>query len=277
MKHKKHLQDLLVQQGLAESKQQAQRLILAAQVRVDGEVVTQAGALVSSSAHVKVNEGTRFVSRGGLKLEGALNDFAFDPARCACIDVGASSGGFTDCLLQNGAASVVAVDVGYGQFDWKLRQDNRVTLFERTNIAKANPSALGAPFEVLVADLSFTSLARLAPTLAHLVGDQNNVLTLVKPQFELPKDVVKNGVVRSLELHKEALKKVIAAYDVCSLVTQKVSFSHLLGAKGNTEFWIWATKGGATATIEVEEVVRRAHAELLAHDEATMDTEQACE
>lgn len=262
MKHKILLKDLLVQKGLAVSTAEAERLILAGQVRMDGAPVLQAGTLVPKDAPLEVLKGSRYVSRGGFKLEGALDDFAFDPAGKRCIDVGTSSGGFTDCLLQRGAVEVVSVDVGYGQFSWKLRQDPRVTLFERTNIARVTPEVLGAPFEVAVVDVSFTSLSRLASSLAALIPEQGSMLSLVKPQFELPKDSVKNGVVHRLDLHEQALIKVRDAYEKVGLCAKAMSFSHLVGPKGNIEFWIWATKERATATINPEQVVRLAHAEL---------------
>jgi len=259
MKRKEHLKNLLVDKGFSETPDEAERMILAAQVRVDGAVMTQAGALVALDALIEVQDTKRYASRGGFKLEGAFKDFSFDPTGLVCIDVGASSGGFTDCLLQSGAAQVTAVDVAYGQFDWKLREDPRVIVFERTNITNASPESLGAPFDLLVADLSFTSLARLAPQLARLIREGGNCLTLVKPQFELRKDLVKNGVIKSFDLHVEAIEKVVAAYQKEDLVIRGLSFSHLLGPKGNREFWIWAAKGGATATIDVQSVVRLAH------------------
>ncbi|MDR1357972.1 MAG: TlyA family RNA methyltransferase [Coriobacteriales bacterium] len=259
---KEQLRDLLVRRGLVETRAQAERFILAGQVRVNGERLTQAGALTTCDAPVELLRGKPYVSRGGLKLEGALKDFSFDVGDQCCIDVGASSGGFTDCLLKAGAQSVTAVDVGYGQFDWGLRNDSRVTLFERTPIAKADPEALGAPFDLLVADLSFTSLARLAPELAQLLREQGSAITLVKPQFELPKALVKRGVVRSLDLHVQALEMVLQAYQNQGLVAQALSFSCLPGPKGNIEFWIWAAKDGARATIDTEETVRLAHEAL---------------
>ena len=262
MKQKEHLRDLLVQRGLVKTPDEAERMILAAQVSVDGFMITQAGAPVSTDAYIKIQDGRKYVSRGGYKLEGALEDFSFNPTGLSCIDVGASSGGFSDCLLQRGASQVTAVDVGYGQFDWRLRKDSRITLFERTNIAKVDPASLGAPFDLLVADLSFTSLARLAPQLARLIGVEGNCLTLVKPQFELPKDFVKDGVIRSFDFHVEAIDKVAKSYESNGLAVQGLSFSHLLGPKGNREFWIWAAKCGATATIDITEVVRKAHWEL---------------
>lgn len=263
MTPKKQLKSLLVSRGLAKSLDEAERIILAAQVRVRGELVTQAGALVEVDAELERICGNRYVSRGGLKLEGALSDFSFDPQGLNCIDAGASSGGFTDCLLQAGAARVTAVDVGYGQFNWKLRQDSRVVLFERTNIAKVEPTSLGAPFDVLVADLSFTSLSRLAVQLTALLSDEGQAIMLVKPQFELPKDVVKNGVVVSYDLHVQALERVRVAYEACDLHVQKMSFSPILGPKGNIELWIWLARQRATANIDAKEVVRSAHAELL--------------
>ncbi|MDR1088695.1 MAG: TlyA family RNA methyltransferase [Coriobacteriales bacterium] len=259
---KEQLQDLLVRRGLAETRAQAERIILAGQVWVNGEKLTQAGAPCASDVAVELRGGRPYVSRGGLKLEGALKDFSFAVSGQNCIDVGASSGGFTDCLLKAGAQSVTAVDVGYGQFDWGLRQCSSVTLFERTHIARVAPELLGAPFDLLVADLSFTSLARLAPELAALLREQGSAITLVKPQFELPKAAVKHGVVRSFDLHVQALESVLQAYQNTGLVPQRQSFSRFPGPKGNIEFWIWAVKQGARATIDVEETVRRAHEEL---------------
>lgn len=266
MSAKEHLRDLLVQRGFAHTPDEAERLILAARVSVDGVVVTQAGAPVSSDAALKVSGGKKYVSRGGFKLEGALDDFSFSPAGLSCVDAGASTGGFTDCLLKRGAAQVTAVDVGYGQFDWNLRHDSRVVLFERTNIAKVNPGQLGAPFDVVVADLSFTSLVRLASPLAELAGARGDCFVLVKPQFELPKPVVKDGVVRSFDLHVQALQAVVESFQSKDLIIRGLSFSHILGPKGNREFWVWAAKQGSTATISVEEVVRQSHALLASKD-----------
>jgi len=263
VKQKEQLKNLLVQRGLTQTTDEAERLVLAARVRVEGAVITQAGTRVSVDADITLKEGKKYVSRGGFKLQGALEDFSFDPAGLSCIDVGASSGGFTDCLLRHGAAAVTAVDVGYGQFDWSLRGDSRVKLFEKTNISVVDPYELGAPFDLLVADLSFTSLARLAPQLVSLLKEGGSGLVLVKPQFELPKELVEGGVVRSLDLHIRALEEVGESFEKHSLVVQELSFSRLLGPKGNIEFWIWASKHGATATINTKEIVLRAHKELL--------------
>lgn len=252
-KHKEHLKHLLVARGLAESSDEAERLVVAGQVKVAGCVATHAGELVARDSELEVSGAQRYVSRGGSKLEGALRDFSFDPAGLLCLDAGASTGGFTDCLLQAGAAHVVSVDVGYGQFDWRLRTDERVTLFERTNIGKVEPEALGAPFELLVADLSFTSLARLASPLARLVSDDGQIISLVKPQFELPKSLVKSGVVRDPTLHVQALTMVEEAFGKNGVRVKAMSYSPLLGPKGNIEFWIWAVKDAATATIETKQ------------------------
>ena len=268
MKDREHLKNLLVIKGLAQTPDEAERMVLAAQVKVDGATMTQAGALVAADAQLEVQDARRYVSRGGFKLEGALDDFSFDVAGLSCIDVGASSGGFSDCLLQRGALQVTAVDVGYGQFDWKLRKDSRVTLFERANIAKADPASLGAPFDLLVADLSFTSLARLAPQFTRLIKNEGDCLALVKPQFELPKDLVFDGVIRNPDLHVEAIQRVVTAFEIEGLTVLGLSYSPIIGPKGNKEFWIWAAKGGATATIyaketqAIEEVVRLAHEQL---------------
>ncbi|MCL2807271.1 MAG: TlyA family RNA methyltransferase [Coriobacteriia bacterium] len=266
MRQREHLKNLLVQRGLAQSSSEAERLIIAAQVQVDGSTVCQAGMLVRADALIHIKESKKYVSRGGYKLEGALRDFAFEPGGLNCIDAGASSGGFTDCLLKHGAAQVTAVDVGYGQFDWTLRGDSRVKLFERTNIALVDPACLGAPFALMVVDLSFTSLSRLAPQLACLLESNGNGFVLVKPQFELPKECVKDGVVHSFDLHVQALAEVAQSFENNGLAVRGLSFSCLLGPKGNTEFWIWAVKSSSTATIKREDIMEtvcRAHEELL--------------
>lgn len=204
-----------------------------------------------------VGEPAPFVSRGGEKLDGALSAFGIDVARTRCLDAGASTGGFTDCLLQRGATEVVAVDVGYGQLDWKLRQDERVTVIERTNIRTADPTSIGTSFDVIVADLSFISLATVAPALASLGGEHTQYVLLVKPQFEAGKGRVgKGGVVRDPEVHRDCVEKVAGAMASVGYPAHAVVASSLVGPAGNREFLLWCSRtGGGIATEELEEAV----------------------
>jgi 23S rRNA (cytidine1920-2'-O)/16S rRNA (cytidine1409-2'-O)-methyltransferase len=262
---KTRLDDALVARGFFEDRAQATRACLAGAVRSRGLALTKPGQHVDPSLELAVEAPRRYASRGGDKLAGALRDFSLCVDGLRCVDVGASSGGFTDCLLQQGAASVCAVDVGYGQFDWRLRTDERVTLFERTNIRDATPLALGAPFDLLVADVSFTPLTPLLPVFERLVASNKTlpaVLVLVKPQFELVKGRVPEGVVRDPQAHVDALNKVLAGLGGTGLTSQGLTFSAIKGPKGNIEFFLWAQWGGIPATIDVEMVVQKAHEAL---------------
>ena len=178
------LDSLLVSKGIYDTKEEALRAVLAHEVKVGDEYAASAALMVAPDVDIQVKGRSRYVSRGGLKLKGALDAFQQDVTGLRCADIGCSTGGFTDCLLQAGAASVAAVDVGYGDFAWKLRVDPRVSLFERTNIRTADPAELGAPFDLLVADLSFIGLASLAPVFARLCKSGSVFIGLVKPQFE---------------------------------------------------------------------------------------------
>ena len=194
--------------GLTGSREQARAAVLAGSVTVDGVVVTKAGASVAPGAVIDVAEGPRFVSRGGTKLAHALDEFGIDPGGAIALDVGASTGGFTDCLLQRGAASVTAVDVGYGQLAWQLRNDPRVRVLERTNIRTAGAEVLGGPFDLVVIDVSFVGLAKVLPAILPHVTPNGSVVALVKPQFEVGKGRVgKKGVVRDPALHCEVLDR----------------------------------------------------------------------
>ena len=198
---------VLVDRGLFASRERARAAVLAGEVRVAGEVVTKAGHQVEADVPIEVAEKQRFVSRGGEKLLGALEAFGLDVSGMRVVDVGASTGGFTDCLLQRGASSVVAVDVGYGQLAWSLRTDPRVMVFERLNIRAADPDELGAPFDLVVIDVSFISLRIVMPHLLGLIGDEGQLVALVKPQFEAGKGRVgKRGVVRDAAVHEDVLR-----------------------------------------------------------------------
>ena len=253
----------LVEAGLFPSREQARAAILAGKVSVDGRPVTKAGEQVGADTRFVVEPGPRFVSRGGLKLDHALTEFGIDVAGKRCVDVGASTGGFTDCLLKRSAAAVVAVDVGYGQLAWSLRTDPRVTVVERTNIRSADSSELGAPFEIVVVDVSFISLATVLPSLLKLLAPDGQLVALVKPQFEAGKGRVgKRGVVRDPALHEEVLDAVAVAAEGSGLVVRGLAFSPITGPEGNIEFWMWAARSGSPSTQTPEAVVARAHEQL---------------
>ena len=210
--------------------------------------------LVDENASVRLRRAARrYVSRAGMKLEAALSAFEVNVLRRRALDVGASTGGFTDCLLANGARSVVALDVGYGQFDWALRNDQRVTVIERTNFRHANPTALGAPFDVVVADLSFISLRTVAMQLRAAGTAGTDYVLLVKPQFEVGRDEVgRGGIVRDALLHAAAIENVAGALDDAGIGIRRAVASPVIGAKGNREFLVWGRPG--TRTLDVLEI-----------------------
>jgi 23S rRNA (cytidine1920-2'-O)/16S rRNA (cytidine1409-2'-O)-methyltransferase len=240
---KKRLDVLLVERGLAESRQRAQALILAGQVLVNRQKATKAGAMVAEDAPIEVaGLGLRYVSRSGVKLEGALEDFGVEAREKVCLDVGSSTGGFTDCLLQHGARRVYAVDVNTQQLAWKLRQDARVVLVER-NARVLRPSDLDEAAEVVTVDLSFISTAKVLPALVPLAATGAEFLILVKPQFELErKDVGRGGIVRDAQLHEKAITRVRQAAQDCGLEVVGVRASRLPGAEGNQEFFLHARR-----------------------------------
>lgn len=253
----------IVSRGLAPSREQARAAVLAGRVTVDGEVVTKAGHGVRPSAEIVLAEGPRFVSRGGVKLCGALDTFGVDPHGLLAIDVGASTGGFTDCLLQRGATSVTAVDVGYGQLAWSLRNDPRVRVLERTNIRTAERELLGGPYELVVIDVSFVGLAKVLPSVLPLVAPGGSVLALVKPQFEAGKGRVgKKGVVRDAAIHVDVLESVVDAVASHGWVVRGLTWSPITGPEGNIEFWAWLAAEGEPASDEPAAIVAAAHAAL---------------
>jgi 23S rRNA (cytidine1920-2'-O)/16S rRNA (cytidine1409-2'-O)-methyltransferase len=260
---KRRIDAELASRGLFASREQARAAVLAGEVRVGGEVVTKAGHMVSPDAIIEVAEKQRYVSRGGEKLAGALDRFGIDPTGLRAVDVGASTGGFTDCLLKRGAASVVAVDVGYGQLAWSLRTDPRVTTIERTNIRSADPAELGAPFDLAVVDVSFISLRTVLPHVAALLAPTGAIVALVKPQFEAGKGRVgKKGVVKDAAVHREVLQGAMDAAREAGFVVRGLTFSPIKGPEGNIEFWLWASREGEAAPTTAEQVVEEAHAAL---------------
>jgi len=229
------LDELLLARGLAETRAQAQRLILAGQVFIGDEVADKPGRQAPQDAPVRVQEALRFVSRGGLKLEAALDAFAIDPEGWVCVDIGASTGGFTDCLLQRGAARVYAVDVGYGQLAWSLRIDPRVVSIERTNIRHLE--TLPEPASLATVDVSFIGLALVLPRIAGLLTPAGQIIALIKPQFEVGKGQVgKGGVVRDEALQREAVDAVRACGERLGLYCVGEMESPIRGPKGNREF-----------------------------------------
>ncbi len=238
---KVRLDDLLVQLGYFPNRDAALRAVIAREVRVDDVYVSSAALKVPPDADIFVKNAKRFVSRGGHKLQGALDHFGVDVNGKRCIDVGSSTGGFSDCLLQAGAASVTCVDVNYGQLAWSLRQDARVTVFERTNIRTADPASLGAPFDMVVCDLSFIGLAQLAGVFAGLCEQGSVFLGLIKPQFESQHEETDHGIVRDQAVRQRVVNEVTAALQDAGFTVNGVVESSIKGAEGNVEFLVYAT------------------------------------
>lgn len=230
----------LVEQGYFPDTDRALRAVLAHEVKVDDVYATSAALKISPDACVEVKNRKRFVSRGGHKLQGALDAYGQDVVGVSCIDIGSSTGGFSDCLLQAGAASVACVDVNYGQLAWCLRQNPRVSVFERTNIKLANPAELGAPFDILVADLSFIGLAQLAPTFARLCHEGSVFIGLIKPQFESRSDETERGVVRDVAVRERTVEEVREALFDAGFKVTGVIESPITGPEGNVEYLVRA-------------------------------------
>lgn len=239
MKHKERLDVLLVERGFFDSRAKAQAVIMSGDVYVDGQKADKAGASCDYEANIEVRGSVcPYVSRGGLKLEKALRDFGVDPTGYVCSDSGASTGGFTDCLLQQGAKKVFAIDVGYGQLAWKIRSDDRVVVMERTNIRYVTPEQLGEPLDLSVVDVSFISLKLVLPVIKNLLKpDCGQVLCLIKPQFEAGKDKVgKKGVVRDPSVHLEVLADFVELAKSLEFTICDLTFSPVKGPEGNIEF-----------------------------------------
>ena len=238
MKHKERLDVLLVSLGLAESRAKAQATIMAGEVYVNGQKADKSGMEVDITSNVEVRgSACPYVSRGGLKLEKALRNFGVDPTGYVCSDSGASTGGFTDCLLQQGASKVFAIDVGYGQLAWKIRNDPRVVVMERTNIRYVTPEDLGQPLDLSVIDVSFISLSLVLPVVKTLLKPTGQVLCLIKPQFEAGRDKVgKKGVVRDAAVHEEVLQNFISLAKSLGFTIRNLTFSPVKGPEGNIEF-----------------------------------------
>lgn len=230
---------LLFQKGLCDSRAKAQALILAGQVFFSKGRVEKAGQLIDEAESLEVREGPPFVSRGGLKLNHALNEFRIDVTGKVCLDVGASTGGFTDCLLQRGAKKVYAVDVGYGQFHAKLRKEPRVVLFEKSNFRYFDVSKISEPIDLAVADVSFISLTKILPNIKLLLKSGGESIVLVKPQFELSSKEVKKGVVRSETLREKAVEKIRQEAGRIGFEVKGETDSPITGPKGNHEILLY--------------------------------------
>lgn len=271
----KRLDVRLVELGLFDSRQAAQAAIMAGGVTVDGITVTKAGASVPEDSRLELAGSFRkppYVSRGGLKLEKALATFAIPVSGRVCLDIGASTGGFTDCLLKQGAKRVYAVDVGYGQLAWSLRTDERVTVMERTNarnLKRADIAAAGEDLPDLAAiDVSFISILKILPALvASMAGRGSDFICLVKPQFEAGRSLVgKGGVIACRQVHADVVSTLIGGAAPLGLSAHGLTFSPLKGPAGNIEFLLWLKAEPAPATPDVASVVRQAHEELGAND-----------
>jgi 23S rRNA (cytidine1920-2'-O)/16S rRNA (cytidine1409-2'-O)-methyltransferase len=238
MPKKERLDKLLVERGLAPTRAKAQALIMAGDVRVNGEVATKPGMGVPADAHLELSATMPYASRGGYKLAAALQQFDLDVNGRVCVDVGACTGGFTDVLLQNGAARVYAIDVGYGQLDWKLRQDERVVVMERTNVRyqETMPEAI----DFVCIDVSFISLQLVLPVVVKWLTAAADVVALIKPQFEAGrKQVGKGGIVKDPAVHRQVLQKTLAAAAATGVYPHGLIRSPIEGAEGNVEFLAW--------------------------------------
>lgn len=238
MKNKKRLDVLLTERGYAETRSKAQAIIMSGLVYVEGQKADKPGVSYEDTVSIEVRSGgCPYVSRGGLKLEKALRDFHIQPVGYVCSDSGASTGGFTDCLLQQGASKVFAIDVGYGQLDWKIRSDPRVVVMERTNVRYVTPEDLGEPLDLSVVDVSFISLKIVLPVIKTFLKPTGQVVCLIKPQFEAGREKVgKNGVVRDPQTHKEVLDDFLILAQRTGFTVLGLTFSPVKGPEGNIEF-----------------------------------------
>ena len=265
MKHKERLDVLLVSLGLAESRAKAQATIMAGEVYVNGQKADKSGMEVDITSNIEVRgSACPYVSRGGLKLEKALKNFGVDPTGYVCSDSRASTGGFTDCLLQQGASKVFAIDVGYGQLAWKIRNDPRVVVMERTNIRYVTLEDLGEPLDLSVIDVSFISLSLVLPVVKTLLKPTGQVLCLIKPQFEAGKDKVgKKGVVRDPAVHEEVLQNFISLAKFLDFTIRNLTFSPVKGPEGNIEFLAHLSmQPGEDSYLAPGDLVAQAHAAL---------------
>lgn len=264
---KERLDVLLVSRGLAASREKAKAVIMAGQVYVKGQKEDKAGSMFDAEAEIEVRGNTlKYVSRGGLKLEKAMECFGVEIEGKVCMDVGSSTGGFTDCMLQNGAVKVYSVDVGHGQLDWKLRNDPRVVCMEKTNIRYVTPEDIEAAPEFASIDVSFISLTKVLGPVRELLTPEGEIVSLIKPQFEAGREKVgKKGVVRDPAVHQEVINKVVAFAHSLGFETKALEYSPIKGPEGNIEYLLWMKKqeeSSCQVPFSVEEVVKTAHGDL---------------
>ena len=263
---KERLDTLLVRQGYYESREKAKRAIMAGIVFVNGQKSDKAGNMIDTEAEIFVKENIcPYVSRGGLKLEKSIKMFNLDLTDDVCMDIGASTGGFTDCMLQNGAVRVYAVDVGYGQLDWKLRNDERVVNMEKCNVRYLDPETIAEPVDFISIDVSFISLKLIFPVAAQLLADDGHIVCLVKPQFEAGREQVgKKGIERDRKVHEEVIENVIKYAADNGLYPHGLTFSPVTGAKGNIEYLLYLSKQEDISYNEavIRETVDSSHREL---------------
>lgn len=264
---KVRLDNLVHSRGLAESREKARAMIIAGEVRVAGSQVVKPGTQVEDSTEISVDSRRqKYVSRGGFKLEGAIEELGLDFRGKVVLDVGASTGGYTDCALQYGAARVFALDVGYGQLDWALRNDPRVVVFERTNIRQFDAVQLDEPVDIVTMDVSFISIRLIFPVLRDMLRSDGEIISLVKPQFEAGRDKVgKHGVVKDPAVHREVLQRCIESAADAGLTCVEVTYSPIKGPKGNIEYFIHLKKAAGlpqVSPVQIDETVRKAHSVL---------------
>lgn len=266
---KERLDILMVQRNLAVSREKAKAIIMSGNVFVDGQREDKAGSMFKETAQIEVKGSTlKYVSRGGLKLEKAMSHFDLSLEGKVCMDVGSSTGGFTDCMLQNGAVKVYAVDVGHGQLDWKLRQDERVVCMEKTNIRYVTPENIEEPAEFASIDVSFISLTKVLLPVRNLLTEDGEIVCLIKPQFEAGREKVgKKGVVRDGKVHEEVIHKVLAYAQSISFEALHLEFSPIKGPEGNIEYLLHLKKREEGTLWEdvdfsVKDTVKAAHGEL---------------
>ena len=262
---KDRLDVLLVKHGLAESREKAKAVIMSGIVYVDGQKEDKAGQTFADTANIEVRGSTlKYVSRGGLKLEKAMECFDVSVKDKVCMDIGASSGGFTDCMLQNGAKKVYAVDVGHGQLAWKLRNDTRVVVMEKTNIRYVKPEDIGESIDFASIDVSFISLSKVLPAAYNLLSERGEIVALIKPQFEAGREKVgKKGVVREKSTHIEVIQNCFAYAKENGFFVRELEFSPVKGPEGNIEYLYHLVKSGdVDSDIDIEAVVNTAHEKL---------------
>lgn len=264
---KERLDVLLVNRGLAPSREKAKTMIMAGNVFVNNNREDKAGSTFPDDCQIEIHGKTlQYVSRGGLKLEKAMTHFGITLEGKICMDIGASTGGFTDCMLQNGASKVYAVDVGYGQFAWKLRQDERVVCMEKTNIRYVTPEQIGDALDFASVDVSFISLTKVLEPARALLREHGQMVCLIKPQFEAGREKVgKKGVVRDKNVHEEVIEKVISYAMEIGFSIHNLEYSPIKGPEGNIEYLVYIEKSDEPQkeeSVDIHEVVESAHGQL---------------